>query len=161
MNINPLIQPDDTACGPTCIQMATDYFGMNLSFKEIAKISQYKKKDGLSNPDLVETFEKLGLKATQKSNCKWSDLRRFLKSNKVVIVSWMKKGYLGHFSVVKDLGRDYIEIIDPEEGVVKMEKIIFLRLWLDYDDMWYPEKNTDIQLRWLCAVSPKNKIMRI
>jgi hypothetical protein len=38
-----------------------------------------------------------------------------------------------------------------------MEKIKFLRLWLDYEakgtDKWYPEKNSDIQLRWMVVAS--------
>ena len=70
----------------------------------------------------------------------------------------MMLGYMGHFSVVEKVNKDFIELADPHTGkITKMKKIMFMRLWMDYDDMWYPIKNTDIQLRWMCVVSKKNK----
>ena len=69
----------------------------------------------------------------------------------------MKFGYIGHFSVVEKVSKDSIILADPHDGKdVKMKKIVFMRLWMDYDDLWYPSKNTDIQLRWMCVVTKKN-----
>jgi ABC-type bacteriocin/lantibiotic exporter with double-glycine peptidase domain len=156
MKITPFKQRDDSACGPTSIQMVSEYFGLSCSFKQIASVSQYKKKDGLSNEDLVETLKELGLAVRAKANATWADLLRFNTPDRVIVVSWMKFGYIGHFSVVERVGKNFIELADPHDGkIVRMEKIIFLRLWMDYDDMWYPQKNTDIQLRWMCVVSKR------
>jgi len=153
MKIIPIKQLDDIACGPTCIEMAARYFGLPYTTEQIAKISGYKKKDGLSNTDLVETLKKVSLKAKQKANCTWANLKKANKDGQVVIVSWMKQGYIGHFSVVENVGDEFIDIVDPEEGrAVRLEKTVFMRLWMDYDDMWYPKVNTDIQLRWMCIV---------
>ena len=156
MKITPLKQRDESDCGPTSIHMAVQYFKLPYSFEEIAKISQYKKKDGLSNEDLVETSKKLGFAARSKANAAWGDLMRSNTPSNVIIVSWMKYGYMGHFSVVESVNKDWIELADPEDGKInRMEKILFMRLWMDYDDMWYPSNNTDIQLRWMCVVSKK------
>jgi predicted double-glycine peptidase len=64
--------------------------------------------------------------------------------------------YIGHFSVVDNVTDTHIYLNNPETGFIeKIEKIIFLRLWFDYDEHWYPEKNTDIQLRWMLMVTDK------
>jgi len=157
MKIAPLKQRDESDCGPTCIHMVAMYFGFPCSFEQIAKTSQYMKKDGLSNEDLVETMKKLEFVVRTKANATWADLMRSNTPDKVIIVSWMKFGYIGHFSVVESVDKDFIELADPQDGkIVKMEKIVFMRLWMDYDDMWYPSKNTDIQLRWMCIASKKH-----
>lgn len=158
MKISPLKQQDESDCGPTCIYMAVKYFGLPYSFEEIAKISKYKKKEGLSNEDLVETLKQLGLSARTKANATWSDFARSNTTDNVIIVSWMKYGYMGHFSVIERVEKNHIYLADPEDSkIVKIKKIIFMRLWMDYDDMWYPSKNTDIQLRWMCIVSKKRR----
>jgi ABC-type bacteriocin/lantibiotic exporter with double-glycine peptidase domain len=97
-----------------------------------------------------------GLHATYKINTTWEDLIDANDKDKVIVVSWMKMGYLGHFSLVEKINKDSIILVDPDEGkTVKLKKIVFMRQWMDYDDMWYPVKNTDIQLRWMCVVSRK------
>jgi ABC-type bacteriocin/lantibiotic exporter with double-glycine peptidase domain len=153
MKITPFKQRDESDCGPSNIYMAAHYFGLPYSFEHIAKISNYKKKNGLTNDDLLTTLKKLDFLAHAKANATWAYLARFHTPDTVVIVSWMKFGYMGHFSVVEQVGKDFIELADPEDGkIVKMEKIIFMRLWMDYDHKWYPIKNTDIQLRWMCVI---------
>ncbi len=43
---------------------------------------------------------------------------------------------------------DSITLSEPETGrLVTLEKMKFIWLWMSYDDMWYPEKDTDIKLR--------------
>src|SRR3989338_8716869 len=122
MKILPIKQKDGSACGPTSIQMILNYFKVPYTFKEIAKVSGYKKK--------------FGLNVQEKANSTWADLRRFNKPDKVIVISWMMKGYIGHFSVVEKVNKDSIELADPDTGkITKMEKIIFLRLWMDCDDM--------------------------
>jgi len=154
MKISPLKQRDDSDCGPTCLFMAAQYLGLPHSFEHILNVSHCNEKDGLTNTDLVATVRELGVSVYEKAGVTWEDLMQANTPDQVLIVSWMKYGYMGHFSVVENVTEDCIEIADPEDGkVIKMEKMIFMRLWMDYDDLWYPEKNTDIQLRWMCVVS--------
>lgn len=156
MKITPIKQPDDSACGPTSIQMALQYFGILKPFEEIARISKYRRKGGLYNSDLVKTLSIMGFQIKEKTNARWGDVIRNNTNNKVIIVSWMMQGYIGHFSIVDEIRDDFIILADPSNGeLVKMEKLIFMRLWMDYDYSWYPKKNTDIQLRWMCVISKK------
>lgn len=125
--------------------MALKYFGIRHSFKDIATVSKYKKKDSLSNTDLVRTLRKFNLDVKEKASTWWSGLVRYKNQKNVITVSWMLDGYIGHFSVVEGVGKNFIKLADPHTGtVVKMEKIMFMRLWMNYDDLWYPKKNTDI-----------------
>lgn len=156
MKIKPIKQPDESACGPTSILMTSNYFGLNYSFDDVAKTSQYVERDGLSDDDLVETLLKLGFTVTQKDTVRWSELKNAHTDKSVVIVSWMLDGYIGHFSVVDEVTDDKIVLAEPQSGkLVTFEKMKFMRLWMGYDDMWYPVKNTDIKLRWMCVVKKK------
>lgn len=157
MKITPIKQRDEDACGPTCIEMALQYFKLPYSFDNIATVSDYRKEEGLDNNQLVAAIQQLGLKVTTHANATWEDLEKYNTDDHVIILSWMLKGYIGHFSVLEKVDATDIYLADPEVGeIIKIEKIEFLRLWLDYGDsglLWYPEKNTDIQLRWMAVVS--------
>lgn len=156
MKIHPLKQRDESACGPTTIEMVLKYFNIKHSYKEITTVSNYKAEEGLSNTDIVNTLKKFDLNVKEKTNTRWSDLVRYNTKNNVIILSWMLDGYIGHVGVLEKIAKNHIYIADPHTGTIKkIQKIVFMRLWMDYDDMWYPAKNTDIQLRWMCIVSKK------
>jgi predicted double-glycine peptidase len=108
----------------------------------------------LYNKDLVKILKDFNFKVLVKTNSSWKSLNYYNKPRRVVIVSWMLKGYIGHFSVVDRVAADSIYLADPESGkIIKINKLVFLRLWLDYDPLWYPKKNTDITLRWMAVIS--------
>jgi len=154
MKIKPIKQRGSSSCGPACIKMAISYFNLPVSLNKINSVSKYHKKGGLYNQDLVKTLETLGIKTKVLNNATWSDLINYNKRDNVIIVSWMLKGYIGHFSVLDKVTPKAIYLAEPERGkIIKLDKLIFLRLWFDYDPKWYPEKNTDINLRWMVIVS--------
>jgi hypothetical protein len=67
-------------------------------------------------------------------------------------------GVVGHFSVVERVTEDAVFLADPAEGaVIEMDKTTFLKLWMDYEHMAYPRKNTDIQLRWMAVVTKNSR----
>ena len=154
MKIQPIKQRDGSSCGPACIKMVTSYFNLPTSLNRINIVSGYRKRGGLYNEDLLETLEKLGLKTKPLNNATWPDLIKYNKPNNVIIVSWMLRGYIGHFSVVDKVTAKTINLAEPESGkIIKLNKLVFLRLWFDYEPKWYPVKNTDISLRWMVVVS--------
>lgn len=154
MKIKPIKQKDSMSCGPAAIKMAVDYFDIQISLNEINKISGYKKIGGLYNKGLIKTLKVLGLKTKILNNSTWADLIRYNKPNNVIIVSWMLKGYIGHFSVIDRVNAKTVYLAEPESGkIIKLDKLVFLRLWFDYDPKWYPEKNSDINLRWMTITS--------
>ncbi len=150
-------QNDEEACGPTCIYMAIKSLGVDVDMQEIDKVSKYRLRGGLSNKELVNTLISFKCNVSEQWNTTWEKLKRAVsKKNSVVVVSWMMEGYIGHFSVVSKVGKNSIILADPLKGKsIKFPRIKFLRLWMDYDEMWYPAKNTDIQLRWMAVVTIK------
>lgn len=158
MKIKPIKQRDASACGPTCIEMALKYFEIPVTTKKIAEVTNYKREGGLYNYQLVEAFKKFGLKTKVYKNTSWDTLKEVNTPDTVVVLSWMLDGYIGHLSVLEKVTDTHVYLAEPTTGkILKIEKIKFLRLWLDYEargtDAWYPEKNSDIQLRWMVAVS--------
>lgn len=160
MKIKPIKQRDASACGPTCVEMVLQYFKVPFTVSEITRVTNYKKEGGIYNTQLVEALRHFSLKTKVYKNTKWDDLIKFNTGDSVVVVSWMLAGYIGHLSVVEKVDENNISLAEPTTGkFLKMEKIKFLRLWLDYEakgsSKWYPEKNSDIQLRWMVVVSKK------
>jgi len=154
MKVKVLKQRDSIACGPTCIRMISKYFGLTFGVKKIASVSKYKKRGGLSNIQFVDAIKTLGLKVVIKAGAAWNDLKKYNNKDSVIVLSWMLKGYIGHFSILDKVTKTHIFLADPEAGrIIKLPKLVFLRLWFDYDELWYPLKNIDIQLRWMAVIS--------
>lgn len=138
--------------------MALDYLKVPASQKQIDERSDYIAGDGMSNFDLVRTIQEFGVTTTQRNNLTWNELMELNSEGKVLIVSWMLKGYIGHFSVVDKVTDEYIFLAEPTEGkIIKLKNIIFMRLWMDYEDVDWPVENSDIQLRWVAVVERFDK----
>jgi ABC-type bacteriocin/lantibiotic exporter with double-glycine peptidase domain len=154
MKFRPIKQSDTSACGPAAIEVVTRYFGIKTSATDIKRIAKYKNKEGMSNSNIVRTLRLLHLKVQEKPNASWESLKKFNSAKRAIIVSWMLKGYIGHVSVVEKITDTYIFLADSVKGeIIKLPKLIFLRLWMDYDEIWYPKKLSDIQLRWMALIS--------
>lgn len=158
MKIKSIKQRDASACGPTCIEMVLRYFKFPQTVSEIARVTNYKKEGGLYNVQLVEALKTFGLKTKVCKNTTWEDLTKYNQEDTVIVLSWMLEGYIGHLSVLEKVDEKHIYLAEPTMGkIMKMQKLKFLRLWLDYEAegtaKWYPEKTSDIQLRWMVIVS--------
>lgn len=153
-NIIPIKQQHESGCGPTSLKMALEKLGIDISMEEIEKTCGNWKEEGMSNEELTQTAISLGLKVNPKYNSTWEELEEALTNDAAIIVSWMLNGYIGHFSVVNIIKGDVIELAEPESGkIVEMEKMVFLRLWFDYGDKWFPEVKEDFQLRWMLVLN--------
>ncbi|MDO8516409.1 MAG: cysteine peptidase family C39 domain-containing protein [bacterium] len=158
MKIKPLKQPNSSTCGPACIKMVAHFLGLTISMKRAIRLSGYKAQEGTSNEDIMSALKKLGLRVREKKNVAWGELRRSNKPSNAIIVSWMLNGTIGHVSVAEKVTATRIHLADSVKGkVIKLPKVDFMRLWIDYEPHWYPRKNTDIQLRWMAVVSKKSK----
>ena len=136
--------------------MIANYFGIKISQKAVEELCGSWKEEGMGNQDLIRVLEKLGFNVQASHDSTWDKLVAQNTSSQVVIVSWMLRGYISHFSVVDKINDKYIWFAEPESGkLMKFEKIIFMRLWYDYDNLWYPEKSSDFKLRWMAVVSKK------
>ena len=158
MKIKPIRQRDASGCGPACIEMVLNYFDIPHTVSKISSVTKYKKGGGLYNTQLIEALKAFGLKTKVHKNTSWDDLATYNRDHVVIVLSWMLAGYVGHLSVLEKIDDKHIYLAEPTQGkIVRIEKIKFLRLWLDYEatgiGKWYPEKKSDIQLRWMVIVS--------
>lgn len=156
--ITTIKQRDASACGPTSIEMALRYFDIAYTVADIIRVTNYKKEGGIYNKQLVSVLQHYGLKTKVLKNSSWEQLMELNTKDSVIILSWMLDGYIGHLSVLDKVDKDHIYLAEPTTGeILKMGKIKFLRLWLDYEARqevpMYPESKSDIQLRWMCVVS--------
>ncbi len=154
MKFRPIRQTEPAGCGPACAQMIFEYFGIECSTRSERVLRRRARSEGLSNEDLCRILRTEGLNVKAVADANWGDLRKKNGKHQAIVVSWMLKGYIGHFSLVDKATLTSIRLTDPETGgITSLPRLVFLRLWFDYDDLWYPRVTSDIQLRWMCIVT--------
>jgi predicted double-glycine peptidase len=130
-------------CGPASLKIILNYYGINKSEKELAKLSGWSKKLGVSDKGMKKAAEKLGFKVKIKNNCEFGNIEKWLQKKVPVIVNWFARGRNdypeeissadGHYSVVCGLDNKFIYLQDPEiDEIRKMKREIFKRVWFDF-----------------------------
>ena len=99
--IIPIKQRDASACGPTSIEMVLKYFDIPHTVTDIAKVTNYKKEDGIYNRQLVSVLQHYGLRTKVLKNASWENLIELNTKDSVIILSWMLDGYIGDLSVLE------------------------------------------------------------
>ena len=119
-------------CGPASLKMVLQFYGIDKTEKELAKLSGATKGKGVEADGLVKAAKKLGLKAFYKDYCEIEDIRKYFKKKIPLIVDWFS-GNDGHYSVVVGIGKKNIFLQDPELGKIrKMGLEAFKRVWFDF-----------------------------
>ncbi len=148
-------------CGPAVLKMVLEYYGIEKSEKELAKLARTSKGAGTDDKAIGKALNRCGLKTTIKNNAGFADIQKYLHRGIPVIVDWFTRGRSdypdsavadGHYSVVIGLDPKFIYFQDPEIG--KMRKIArdnFLRVWFDYRGEYLKSKD-QIIIRQLIAV---------
>ncbi len=150
----PLNPPHSQSCGPVCIKMAADYFGLPYSLSYIDRLTRARERGGLTNDELLRAIRRLGLSVRTRKRASWQDLRRLNTERRLIILAWMLEGHRGHFSVLDRATAEHIFLADPEVSRVRrLPKHTFMRLWFDYDNIYYPRTLSQISLRWMAVVS--------
>ncbi len=122
-------QTNPSTCGPACLKMILDYYGIKKSEKELCKLASTSRDYGTRAIDLVRAAKILGLKGFVKEFSEIKDIKKYIDKNIPVIVTWFS-GWEGHFSVVFNLDKQNIYFKDPETAEsVKMSIHIFKKLW--------------------------------
>lgn len=135
-------------CGPTCIAMLAKYYNLQLSWAAIMRACRIDR-NGMSNDDLVQALRRLGFSVEARSRLSWNDMRAFSRKRLPVVIAWMLHGYIGHFSIAVDAGERHLVLADPDSGKLrKLHKDVFMRLWFDYDEAFFPKRAKDLHLRW-------------
>lgn len=129
-------------CGPASLKMVFDYYEIEKSEEEIAKLCGTTENSGTDDQGIKKAAESLGLKAEIKNNATFKDIREWLNKKIPVIVNWFTRGRIdyddsqvpdGHYSVVVGLDDKFIYLQDPEIGKLrKIQRNDFMKVWFDF-----------------------------
>jgi len=129
-------------CGPACLKMVLDYYGVNKTEEELAILCNTATDLGTDEKSLKKAAEGLGFKVEIKNLSSFEDIKNWLDKKVPVIVDWFTRGRFdyddsivadGHYSVVVGLDGEFIYLQDPEIGDLrKIKKEDFERVWFDF-----------------------------
>jgi len=147
-------------CGPASLKIVLDYYGINKTEKELAKIAGWKKGLGINDKGIKKAVERLDLKVVIKNNSSFKDIEKWLKKDVPVIVDWFTRGRTdygdsstadGHYSVVMGLDDKFIYLQDPELGAMrKINRGDFMRVWFDFEGEYL--KPNELIIRQIIAI---------
>lgn len=115
-------QPDYMDCGPTCLRMVAKYYGKAIPLQEFRELTQTIREGssilGISNAAEKIGFRTLGVKVTFEQMVEDASFP--------CIAYWNQE----HFVVVYRIKNDIIIVADPAHGLLKYDKVEFLKSWL-------------------------------
>ncbi len=150
-------------CGPASLKMVFDYYGIEKSEAELAKLVAMTDKLGIDDQEIKRVAESLGFKVEIKNESSFEDIQKWLDEKVPVIVNWFTRGRAdyedsevadGHYSVVVGLDNEFIYLQDPEIGKLrKIEKNDFMKVWFDFTGEYI--NSDELIIRQLIAISKK------
>jgi ABC-type bacteriocin/lantibiotic exporter with double-glycine peptidase domain len=156
IKLNPFTQTPGF-CGPACLKMILEYYGIFVSEEEIAKISFASKENGTSLNGIVKAAKHFGFKVFLKDESSLDDLKYFIIRQIPIIVDWFCEDD-GHYSIVTGINDNKILFIDPgfqEDSLKEREMSVekFLRVWFDFPGEFIKKKK-ELILRRMIILTP-------
>lgn len=138
-------------CGPASLKILLAHYGHALSEQELSALCGATVEHGTDHAGLVKAVETLGKRANVKTNASIEDLCASIASGDPVLVGWFS-GDGDHYSVVFDVDREFVHLMDPEleHGVRRILISDFEKVWYDFDT---PE-HVKVE-RWMMTVQGK------
>jgi len=122
-------------CGPACLKMILDYYGIKLSQNKIAKLTKTSRIYGCREKNIVKLAKKLGFKAIVKANSNINELRKLTNKGIPVIAAWTSPEEGSHYSVISGFQGRKILIADSHFGrILKKDMKWFEERWFDKVD---------------------------
>ncbi len=147
-------------CGPASLKIVLDFYGIEKTEKELAKLCNAKKDLGTDDQGIKSAAESLGLKVKIKNNSSFKDIEGWLKKDVPVIVDWFTRGRVDytdsdvadrHYSVVCGLDDRNIYLQDPETGNMrKLDKEDFMKVWFDFTGKYI--RSNELIIRQVIAI---------
>ncbi len=147
-------------CGPASLKIVLDYYGLNKSEKELAKLCNVDSDLGVDDKSIKKVAQDLGFKVQIKNDSSFDDIEKWLKKDVPVMVDWFTRGRTdytdadvsdGHYSVVCGLDEENIYLQDPEiGGMRKLDREDFMTVWFDFAGMYI--KPEELIIRQLIAI---------
>lgn len=133
-------QQKDGWCGPAALSYALMKQGIEKSQEQIAKKTETTVEDGVDPHPLVRYVSSLDLQVRtfdgKNAEETLNDLTHFLYFDYSVIVDYLAGGPEdGHYVVVEDIGKDTIQIWNPDGGKhEELKRDYFISHWKDYTE---------------------------
>lgn len=154
-------------CGPASLKMVLDYYGAEFSEEELAKVGGANRELGILLQGMVKAARHFGFHVFYKENSALDDIRYFIKRDIPVIVAWFSPfdgSYDGHYSVVTDINKKNIILVDPVfpisgkilTYIIRTRKLLladFFKLWFDFDG-YFIKTQKDLLLRQMLVITP-------
>ena len=147
-------------CGPACLKIVFDYYGIEKSEQEFAKLTDMIPDLGTDEEGIEKAVQSLGFKVEIKNESAFEDIQAWLEKGVPVIVDWFTRGRSdysdsdvadGHYSVVVGLDGEHIYLQDPEVGGMrKIKRNDFLLVWFDFKG--YQIRPDELIIRQLIAI---------
>ncbi len=147
-------------CGPASLKMVFDYYGIEKSEQEVAKMCGINEELGTDDEGIKKAAESLGLKVEIKNEGTFENIQDYLSQKIPVIVNWFTRGRIdyddsqvpdGHYSVVVGLDDEYIYLQDPEIGKLrKIGRNDFMKVWFDFKGEYINPK--ELIIRQIIAI---------
>ena len=136
-------------CGPASLKIVLSHYGVDKSELDLALLSDATPDKGTNHEGLVKAAKSLGAVVSTKENATMDDIRIHVENDIPVIVGWWS-GTEDHFSVVYEVGKAKIYMMDPEaqSGIRILPIEDFEKLWHDLDG----DDNHPVQ-RWMMTIS--------
>ena len=115
-------QPDQMACGATCLRMIAKHYGKNYSLSEIIQLSETNR-EGTNLQGLSEAAEKIRFRTL---GVKVPYINLVVDAPLPCIAHWNQN----HFVVIYKIKKDKIFIADPAHGLLVYTKQEFLKSWV-------------------------------
>src|SRR3989344_1357467 len=82
------IQTNTYNCGPTCLEMLLDFYGIPYEHEEIDALCETAPQRGTENKKLVEAARELGVRPVVKENAALEDIIEAIRSGHPVLVNY-------------------------------------------------------------------------
>lgn len=153
LKVKPHFQEKNDTCGPACLKIILDFYGIKKSEKSLVKLCKTTK-EGTKANDLIKAAKKFKLSGFIKDNSRIEDLKENLHQKIPVIVDWFLEDD-GHYSIVAKMDKKHIFLQDPSIGKIRKIKLSkFNRIWFDfiYD---IPTSKKDFIIRRMIVIYKK------
>ena len=125
-------------CGAAALKMALEYWGEDLSEKEIVKLANTRVGVGTDPKDMVSTSKKLGFKVEWREGWTPNQVKKTLEKGRPIIVNFQETHKLGegHYNLIIGYTQDEFIFSNPSGGKdFRREKIAhFMKRWYELED---------------------------
>ncbi|HAA17486.1 MAG TPA: ABC transporter ATP-binding protein [Cytophagales bacterium] len=132
-------QPDQKACGPTCLRIIAKHYGKTLSLGQINRVIEANRL-GVSLGSLGEAAEKIGFRTLGVN----TSFAKLLKEQPVPFIAFWREN---HFVVVYKIAKGKVHVSDPAHGILTYSYEEFIENWTNTPGQGHEAKGIALLLQ--------------